>query len=129
MTCLEKRVEFLAKALENLFKQHNDLVEKLQHNQDIIENCIRQQCNDQNFEEIQPQSEIHSKTAYDMLYLPPDDDQCIENEVPIEQLKELKLQNDELNKTHKEDISSIRTEMNDLMVRFILNYNSLVYTR
>ena len=119
MTCLEKRVEFLQNALENLFKQHNDLVEKLQHNQDIIEDCIRYQCNvGQNFKEIQPQSEIHSKTAYDMLYLPPDD-QCIENEVPIEQLKELKLQNDELNKTHKEDISSIRTEMNDLMVRFI----------
>ena len=120
MTCLEKRVEFLEKALENLFKQHNALVDKLQHNQDIIENCIRQQCNGQtqNFEEIQPQSEKHSKTAYDMLYLPPDD-QCIENEDPIEQLNELKLQNDELNKTQKDDISTIRTEMNQLMVRFI----------
>ena len=116
MTCLEKRVEFLENALENLFKQHNALVGKLQNNQDIIEKCLIRQCNGENLDILQ--SDIESKRAYDMLYLPPDD-QCIENEDPIEQLNELKLQNDELNKTQKDDISTIRTEMNQLMVRFI----------
>ena len=123
--CIEDRVQVLESTIKNHYEEFNVLIRTLNDNQEIIKGCIHQCLNGQELVKIQNSTIIDgSKTDYDRQNLS-QDVQC-ENEVLIEQINELKSQNTKLNKNyrdlknkHEDDISAIRNEMNDLMVRFI----------